>query len=212
MVHFPATPRCESFSDLLCRQATIGCGAESIPGRKLGEGLVVNLAAMRFKRLGVLPLVALLETIVPKDLKGLTSEIISSYVSANAVAAADLAALIKLTHAALRSATNTVVNRPAAETKPTASQIRRSITPDALISFVDGRPYTMLRRHLATHGMTPADYRARFGLPADYPVTAPSYSAKRAALARRSGLGKKAPVIAPTSTQPESKGGRARPG
>jgi predicted transcriptional regulator len=158
----------------------------------------------------VRPCVALLETIVPEDLKRLTSEIISSYVSANSVPAAELAALIQSTYAALGSAANPAVNVPAAETKPTASQIRKSVTPDALISFVDGRPYIMLRRHLAGHGMTPADYRERFGLPAYYPVIAPSYSAKRAALARRSGLGRKASVLAPASTQPEPKGSKVK--
>ena len=122
-------------------------------------------------------------------LNQLTADIVSSYVETNKIAAADLPALIKSTFAALNAAGQPEEAEPVA--KPTAAQIRKSITPDALISFVDGRPYRMLKRHLRTAGLTPADYRERFGLPTDYPVTAASYSAKRAALARSAGLGRK---------------------
>jgi predicted transcriptional regulator len=71
----------------------------------------------------------------------------------------------------------------------TRAQIRKSITPDALISFEDHKPYKTLRRHLATHGLTPDDYRAKWGLPADYPMVAQSYSAARSQLAKSLGLG-----------------------
>ena len=74
-----------------------------------------------------------------------------------------------------------------------AATIRRSITPDALISFIDGQPYRMLKRHLTTHGLTPQRYRQRYSLPADYPMTAPNYSAARSELAKALGLGRKAP-------------------
>ncbi|MGX5776975.1 MucR family transcriptional regulator [Methylorubrum zatmanii] len=82
----------------------------------------------------------------------------------------------------------------AAETKPingraSAEQIEASITPDALISFVDGKPYKTLKRHLGTHGLDPASYRRRYGLPKDYPMVAASYSEQRAALAKAIGLG-----------------------
>ena len=74
--------------------------------------------------------------------------------------------------------------------KLTAGQIRKSISPDGLISFEDGKTYQTLKRHLTTRGMTIADYKAKWGLPSDYPATAPAYAAKRSALAKAAGLGK----------------------
>jgi predicted transcriptional regulator len=130
-------------------------------------------------------------------LKRLTAEIVSSYVEANRIGAPDLPGLIQSTFAALNDAGRPIVEEPEPIKKPTAAQIRKSITPDALISFVDGRPYRMLKRHLAKAGLTPAEYRARFDLPADYPVTAASYSAKRSALARSTGVGRKPASKAP---------------
>jgi len=73
--------------------------------------------------------------------------------------------------------------------KPTAAQIKKSITPDGLVSFEDGKSYKTLRRHLTIRGLTPEAYRAKYGLPVDYPMTAPSYSAQRSALAKSLGLG-----------------------
>ena len=66
----------------------------------------------------------------------------------------------------------------------TPAQIRKSITPLALISFVDGKSYKTLKRHLGRHGLTLDDYRTKYGLPDDYPSTAPAYSEKRSAMAR----------------------------
>ena len=79
----------------------------------------------------------------------------------------------------------------AAERKLTPAQIRRSIREDVLISFEDGKPYKQLKRHLSSHGLTPHAYREKWGLPPDYPMTAPSYSAQRSALAKAAGLGKR---------------------
>jgi predicted transcriptional regulator len=75
--------------------------------------------------------------------------------------------------------------------KLTPAQIRKSITDDGLISFEDGRPYKTLKRHLAVRGLTPAQYREKWGLASDYPIVAPSYSARRSDLARTLGLGQK---------------------
>ena len=136
-------------------------------------------------------------------LKQLTAEIVSSYFEANAVTTADLPGLIKSISEALSAAGQPEIEQSEPVAKPTAAQIRKSITPDALISFIDGRPYRMLKRHLTTAGLTPAQYRARFGLPADYPVTAAAYSAKRSALARAMGLGRKSaaePAASPSPT------------
>jgi predicted transcriptional regulator len=73
--------------------------------------------------------------------------------------------------------------------KATPAQIRKSITRDALISFEDGKPYKTLKRHLTTFGLTIEQYRAKWGLPADYPTVAPSYSEARSAMAKALGLG-----------------------
>jgi predicted transcriptional regulator len=73
--------------------------------------------------------------------------------------------------------------------KVTASQVKKSITHEGLISFIDGGTYKTLRRHLTKNGETPESYRARFGLPADYPMVSAAYSAQRSELARTMGLG-----------------------
>ncbi|TXN23993.1 MucR family transcriptional regulator [Methylobacterium sp. WL9] len=125
-------------------------------------------------------------------LVALTVDIVSAYVSHNAVSQRDLPALIRDTHAAIVGLGRPVVeaDQAAAEIeKPTPAQIRKSITPDALISFVDGKPYKSMKRHLGTHGLDPHTYRQRYGLPSDYPMVAPSYSAARSALAKAAGLG-----------------------
>jgi predicted transcriptional regulator len=124
-------------------------------------------------------------------LKQLTAEIVSSYVEANKIGAADLPDLIQSTLLALNNAGRPAVEETDPIEKPTRAQIRKSITPDALISFVDGHPYRMLKRHLAKVGLTPVTYRARFDLPDNYPMTAFSYSARRSAIARSTGLGRK---------------------
>ncbi len=73
-----------------------------------------------------------------------------------------------------------------------AVSVRKSLaSPDHIISMIDGKPYRTLRRHLAGHGMTPDDYRQRYGLKADYPIVAPSYSENRRAMAKTIGLGRK---------------------
>jgi len=119
----------------------------------------------------------------------LTSDIVAAYVSKNSVRPADLPALLAEVHGALSG-----LNGPSASAEPkmekaTPSQIRKSITPDALISFIDGKPYKTLKRHLTGAGLTFEEYRERFGLPRDYPTTAANYSAMRAEFARNAGLG-----------------------
>jgi predicted transcriptional regulator len=121
------------------------------------------------------------------DFLGATAGIVAAYVGNNSIATADLPALISTVHQALRGVG--APETPAARIQPTPAQIRRSITPDALISFEDGKSYRALKRHLTTRGMTLADYRAKWGLPSDYPSTAPSYSAMRSELAKSIGLG-----------------------
>jgi predicted transcriptional regulator len=122
----------------------------------------------------------------------LTASVVAAFVENNRIAINDLPDLISGVHRAL----NGVAEPRAHETleRPSAAKVRASIKPDGLVSFIDGKRYTVLKRHLTTHGLTPAEYRARFGLPGDYPMVAPSYAAKRSELAKSIGLGKSAPA------------------
>lgn len=119
---------------------------------------------------------------------GLTAGIVSAFVGHNAVPAADLPRLIADVHGALAGLGRPVEPVAVSEHK-TPAEIRRSVTPEALVSFLDGKSYKTLRRHLGTHGMTPETYRARFGLGPDYPMTAANYAAQRSELAKAAGLG-----------------------
>ncbi|MEN3208626.1 MucR family transcriptional regulator [Methylorubrum populi] len=126
------------------------------------------------------------------ELVELSAEIVDAYVRHNVLPARDLPSLIVNIHAAL-SSISIAPTAPDAVTsevaKPTAAAIKKSITPDALISFIDGKPYKTLKRHLQKHGLDSHSYRERYGLPSDYPMIAPSYSERRSALARSLGLG-----------------------
>ena len=113
----------------------------------------------------------------------------SAFVSNNNVPVSELPALIASVHAALAGLGKEAPAEPAGPEKPTPAQIRKSITPDALISFEDGKSYKTLRRHLTMRGLTADGYRAKYGLPADYPMTSASYSAQRSVLAHSFGLG-----------------------
>lgn len=124
------------------------------------------------------------------ELLSLTVDIVANYLQANKMAQADLPGLIATVHAALGSAGTVEAVEPETA-RATPAQIRRSIRPEGLVSFEDGRPYKTLRRHLTTRGLTVAEYKAKWGLPADYPTTAPDYSAKRSAMAKQLGLGQK---------------------
>ena len=120
----------------------------------------------------------------------LAADIVSAFVTNNSVTTADLPALINNVHAALKNLGNPVAKPE--EAKPTpAVPIKKSITPDFLISLEDGKRYKSLRRHLTSRGLTPEQYREKWGLPRDYPMVAPNYAAKRSELARSMGLGQK---------------------
>lgn len=120
----------------------------------------------------------------------MTAEIVSSYVAQNKLAAGDVPALIGAVYGALKSLGSTNSLAPVELLKP-AVPIKKSITPDYLISLEDGRKYKSLKRHLRTqYNMSPDDYRAKWGLPKDYPMVAPNYAASRSALAKSIGLGR----------------------
>ncbi len=118
----------------------------------------------------------------------LAADIVSAFVSNNAVQVADLPTLIGNVHAALQNVGNPAPAQTADRPTP-AVPVKKSITPDAIISLIDGKPYKSLKRSLRRHGLTPDQYRERYGLPRDYPMVAPSYAAKRSELAKSSGLG-----------------------
>lgn len=123
------------------------------------------------------------------ELLDATARIVSAYVSNNNLPAEELGALILTAHAALlRLSHNAAV--PAAEPFVPAVPIRKSVTPDAIICLEDGKSFKSLKRHLTKLGMTPDEYRAKWGLPSDYPMIAPAYAEARSALAKSIGLGK----------------------
>ncbi len=119
-----------------------------------------------------------------------TSQIVSAHVSNNAVSNTDLPQLIETVFKTL-SGLNGAPAEPEPELKP-AVPIKKSITDDHLICLEDGKKLKMLKRHLATaYNMTPEEYRAKWGLPHDYPMVAPKYSETRKQLAKKIGLGRK---------------------
>lgn len=117
-----------------------------------------------------------------------TADIVASHVQNNSVAISDLPQLIKTVHDSLAGLTG---DSPAEKPQPAVS-VRRSMTPDYIVCLEDGRKLKMLKRHLATaYGMTPEDYREKWGLPSDYPMVAPNYAKQRSSLAKKIGLGKR---------------------
>jgi len=120
----------------------------------------------------------------------LTADIVSAHVSNNSVAVNDLPTLIANVYSAL-SGLASLPSQPVEKPVPAVS-VRSSVKPDFIICLEDGKKLKMLKRHLMTHyGMTPEDYRAKWGLPADYPMVAPNYAQQRKDLALKIGLGKK---------------------
>ncbi|MGA0594587.1 MucR family transcriptional regulator [Enterovirga sp. CN4-39] len=130
------------------------------------------------------------------DLQFFTAELVASYVAKNPVHISDLPNLISTVHAALSNLGQPKAAEPEKLTPPVS--IKKSVTPDYLISMEDGRRYKALKRHLAGKGLTPAEYRHKWGLPSDYPMTAPAYSERRSQLARTLGLGRKKEESPPT--------------
>lgn len=128
-------------------------------------------------------------TIESIDYIELTADLVAAYVSNNPVPTSELAALIATLHAAVAGLGNTDASAAPRPEKPTAAQVRKSIRPDALISFEDGKPYKTLKRHLTGLGLDPEAYREKWGLPRDYPMVAASYSEARSAMAKSIGLG-----------------------
>jgi predicted transcriptional regulator len=148
-----------------------------------------------------------------QELAQLTSDIVAAYVANNNVPSADLPGVIVAVHSALRGLDTEPAREP--EKPVPMVPIKRSITPDYLISLEDGRRYKSLKRHLTGRGLTPAEYRDKWGLAKDYPMVAPNYAKQRSELARALGLGqqrrKRPQKEAPAETPPAAAEAAAAP-
>ncbi len=121
----------------------------------------------------------------------LTADVVSSYVSNNPIAAADLSNLIKDVYASLDSVSGGSAEPEKEKQKPAVS-IKKSLNRDYLICLEDGKKFKSLKRHLKTHyDLSPEQYREKWGLPSDYPMVAPAYAEERSRLAKEMGLGQK---------------------
>jgi predicted transcriptional regulator len=120
----------------------------------------------------------------------MTADIVSAYVSNSSISVAELPALIQQVHKALTDVASGAAEQEAAPPATPAVPVKKSITPDFLICLEDGRKFKSLKRHLRTkYDMSPDQYRAKWGLPKDYPMVAPNYAQARSNLAKQMGLG-----------------------
>lgn len=120
----------------------------------------------------------------------LSADVISAYVSNNKIMMGELPALIQSVHHALKTIAEAKAEQKVEPPTPPVP-INKTLKPDYIISLEDGRQYRSLKRHLTSRGLTPEQYRAKWGLRPDYPMVAPTYSAQRSELARALGLGQK---------------------
>jgi predicted transcriptional regulator len=170
-------------------RARQGAAASSIAFRKeaafaLGKTPLPKLLGLLFSGVSVMT-----EILPDTQLIELTADIVAAYVSNNPVPASDLPGLIDQIHIAISNLR--VPSVPLEEPLTPRMPIKKTITPDYLISLEDGKQYKTLKRHLTIHGLTPDEYRAKWGLPRDYPMVAASYSAHRSKMAKSLGLGRK---------------------
>ena len=136
------------------------------------------------------------------DSTQIAAEIVSAYVSNNSVPAVELPDLISAVGRALDGLGQEVDIAETVAPVP-AVPVKKSVHRDYLVSLETGERFQTLRKHLSGHGMTPDDYRAKWGLSADYPMTAPAYSERRSALAKSLGLGRKPTVAQEEVTAPK---------
>lgn len=123
-------------------------------------------------------------------LVAITADIVTAYVGNNTVAASEVPAMINTVTEALIIVSGKSIKPPRTELNP-AVPIKKSVTPDHIVCLDDGLKFKSLKRHIRTHhGLSPEEYRAKWGLPFDYPMVAPNYAATRSLLAKKMGLGK----------------------
>lgn len=138
------------------------------------------------------------------DLLALTAEIVSAYVSNNPLPTSELPALVADVSRSIDRLSNPVAEEP--KKQAPAANPKRSVFPDYIVCLEDGKKFKSLKRHLMTHyNLTPDQYRAKWDLPRDYPMVAPSYAAARSQLARNMGLGRK-PAEVVEAAQPKRRG------
>ncbi len=144
------------------------------------------------------------------ETRRLTVQIVSAHVAKNSVAPNDLPALITQVFESLDNLGKTAAPVEQARPQPAVS-IKKSVMPEYLVCLEDGKKLKMLKRHLSTaYGLTPEQYRERWGLPADYPMVAPVYAQQRSDLAKTIGLGTRRGVPAPVTPTAPTKTPRAR--
>ena len=125
----------------------------------------------------------------PPELVNITATIVAAYVSNNSISSTDLPSLIADTHAALSRAAGRSAPIEREDSKPKVA-VKKSIMADYIICLEDGKKFKSLKRHLRTHyGLSPEEYREKWGLPHDYPMVAPNYARARSELAKKMGLG-----------------------
>ena len=137
------------------------------------------------------------------DIIRLAVDVVAAYVGQNAIPAHQIPEILQAVYGSLAR-----LGEPRPATAPEAPKpavsVKKSITPDYIVCLEDGKHLKMLKRHLrTTYDMSPEDYRAKWNLPADYPMVAPNYAATRSEFAKKIGLGRK-----PANTAPAHKGGR----
>src|SRR3712207_982737 len=154
------------------------------------------------------------ESVTSPNYIELCADIVSAYVSNNSVPAADLPVLLNSVYAALTKTAQGQQEEPKAELIP-AVPVKKSLAPDYIVCLEDGKKFKSLKRHLRTqYNMTPEQYRAKWNLPADYPMVAPNYAKARSELAKTMGLGQQrrkgaAPVEAAANDAAPAKSKRA---
>lgn len=125
-----------------------------------------------------------------EEILKMTADVVAAYLGNNTLPATEIPSVINTVYGSLRNLDGLVTNGSARPPKAPVS-IRKSITPDYIVCLEDGKKLKMLKRHLRTvYGMTPEEYRAKWGLPSDYPMVAPNYSRQRSAFAKKIGLGR----------------------
>ena len=140
------------------------------------------------------------EKISHADIVRMTADVVSAYVGNNMLPATQVSEVIKSIYSSLSALQSEEAESQPEPPKP-AVTVRKSVTPDYIVCLEDGKKLKMLKRHLrTTYGMTPDEYRAKWGLASDYPMVAPNYAAQRSAFAKKIGLGRKS----------SGRGGRAR--
>ena len=142
------------------------------------------------------------EQLSQSDTVSIAADIVAAYVSNNPLPVGELPKLIGDIHAALQGL-GTPATEPAVRQEPAVS-VRKSVTPDFIICLEDGKKFKSLKRHIGVHyNLSPEEYRQKWNLPADYPMVAPNYAATRSALAKASGLGRKAAAPPAAAEKPK---------